>query len=473
MEWMDGTVLAIRDALAAGQVSSAALAEQWIARTELAGMLNAYVTFDADGLRRQARAADARLAAGVRLPLLGVPVALKDNIEAVGFSCGNGTRALHDQPARRDAVLVQRLRAAGALISGKTGMHELAFGVTSNNAVTGAIRNPWHPARSPGGSSGGSGVVVAAGLVPAAIGTDTGGSIRIPAAFCGIAGFRPSLGRVAKEGVAPIAAKRDVAGPLAHSVADLVLLDSVLAADDATLPEVTLRGLRLGVPDVFWQGLAPGVERVAQAALAQLREAGVDLVPIAFGGLEALDGPANFEEVLFEFQRDMPRYLQERGLALSFGDLLTQVGSPDVRHLLRGLKVDGVTGLDVLQRAKTGREQLLASYRAAFSAAQIEAMLFPTVPCTAPQIGSDDDIWIQGHSLPLFLTITRHTDPGSHAGLPGLSMPVGESSGLPVGMEIDGLPGTDKRILAIGAALEAVWPRRPLPPECRTRWQAT
>lgn len=472
MDWMDGTVLAIRDALAAGQVSSSCLAEQWIARTQQSERLNAYVAFDADGLRRQAQAADARLAAGERLPLLGVPIALKDNIDALGFACGNGTRALHGHPAKRDAVLVQRLRAAGALIPGKAGMHELAFGVTSNNAVTGAIRNPWHPEHSPGGSSGGSGAVVAAGLAPAAIGTDTGGSVRIPAAFCGIAGFRPSLGRGSSAGVAPIAAKRDVAGPLAHSVADLALLDSVLTEDWTPLPEMALRGLRLGVPDVFWQGLTPGVEAVAQAALAQLREAGVVLVPMRFEGLDRLDAQANFAEVLFEFQRDMPRYLQERGVSVDFAEMLAQVGSPDVRELLHGLRAGDVITQDVLRLAERGREQLQASYRAAFAAADVAAVVFPTVPCTAPRIGEDDEVRIQGRSLPLFPAITRNTDPGSHAGLPGLSMPVGVSQGLPVGMEIDGLPGTDKQVLAIGMALERVWPRQPLPAALRASWQA-
>lgn len=471
MDWMDGTVLALRDALAARQVSSAVLVAQCIDRTRQAGTLNAYAAFDEDALRLQAQAADARLAAGERLPLLGVPIALKDNIEAVGFACGNGTRVLHGHPARRDAALVQRLRAAGALISGKAGMHELAFGVTSNNAVTGAIRNPWNPAYSPGGSSGGSAAVVAAGLVPAAIGTDTGGSIRIPAAFCGIAGFRPGLGRVSNAGVAPIAAKRDVAGPLAHSVADLALLDGVLTADSAPLPEIALRGLRLGVPEVFWQDLTPEVEAVAQAALAQLRDAGAVLVPMAFHGLEKLDAHANFAEVLFEFQRDMPRYLQERDPSFRFDELLAQVGSPDVRALLGSLQAGKTAAHDALQLAQAGREQLLACYRAAFAQAGIAAMVFPTVPCTAPGVGEDEAVLIQGRSLPLFPTITRNTDPGSHAGLPGLSMPVGESQGLPVGMEIDGLPGMDKQILAIGMALESVWPRRPLPAALRENWQ--
>ena len=184
MHAIDLPLSAIRKLLDGASVSSLDLAEACIARSQAFSDLNVWVSFDPEALRKEARDADRRLAAGERLPLLGIPIALKDNIEAAGMACGAGTASLNGKQPRADAELVARLRAAGAVIAGKVGMHELAFGITTNNAVTGAVRNPWDRTRIPGGSSGGSGAVVGARIVPASIGTDTGGSVRVPAALC-------------------------------------------------------------------------------------------------------------------------------------------------------------------------------------------------------------------------------------------------------------------------------------------------
>ncbi|KAI1693407.1 amidase domain-containing protein [Ditylenchus destructor] len=161
-----------------------------------------------------------------------------------------GTASLNGKQPRADAELVARLRAAGAVIAGKVGMHELAFGITTNNAVTGAVRNPWDRTRIPGGSSGGSGAVVGARIVPASIGTDTGGSVRVPAALCGVSGFRPTVGRVPALGIAPISLTRDTAGPLAYTIADCALLDEVMTGAKDGRMKLTLQGLRLGVRGV-------------------------------------------------------------------------------------------------------------------------------------------------------------------------------------------------------------------------------
>ncbi|MDM0024529.1 indoleacetamide hydrolase [Variovorax saccharolyticus] len=448
-------------------VSSAAVADALIARTEAQAGLNGYVAFDAEALRAQARAADARIAAGEDLPLLGVPVALKDNIDAVGLPSGAGTGALHGLHPARDAEVVRRLRAAGALIAGKTGMHELAFGITTNNSVTGAARNPWDPSRIPGGSSGGSGVVVAAGLVPAAIGTDTGGSVRVPAALCGVVGLRPTVGRVSGRGIAPISSTRDTAGPIARSVEDCALLDRVLADGDPAQPAApSLAGLRLGIArDPFWEELEGGVREVAQAALERLRAAGVEIVEVALPGLGELNGATGFPIALYEFVRDMGAYLRDAERGIDLQRLVDGIGSPDVAAIARPLLAGGAVPEAAYQEALRARLKLQALYADAFASSGVQALLMPTTPLTAAPIGDDETVLFNGRRCPTFPTFIRNTDPGSNAGIPGITLPAGLAAGLPVGLGLDGPAGSDRRLLALAAAIEAI-----LPAEASAPW---
>lgn len=465
MDFIDCTATELAQALAEGAAQSTELAEQWIARSEAASALNCYVSFDAAGLLRQAAEADARRRAGERLPLLGVPVALKDNIDAEGFPCGDGTGALHGRYPVGDAELVRRLRGAGALIAGKVGLHELAFGITTNNAVTGPVHNPWDTSRIPGGSSGGSGAAVAARLVPAAIGTDTGGSVRVPAALCGVAGLRPTVGRVSAVGIAPISASRDSAGPLARSVADLALLDGVLTGDTGALPPVALRGLRLGLPkSYFWEDLAPGVHAQAEAAVSELRAAGVQLVPVDLPGIGQLAEEASFVIALYEFVRDMTAYLRDRSRGITFGELIAGIGSADVKAVAGPVLGAGAVPEAAYRQALETRKRLQALYADTFSRADLAALVFPTTPATAAKIGEDETFELNGQACPTFATFIRNTDPGSSAALPGLSLPIGLSDGLPVGLALDGPAGGDRRLLAVGQAIEAVLPPMPLAP---------
>ncbi len=461
----DLTITELRALLDRRALSSQALVEQCIARTEAAAGLNAYASFDAAALRAQAQAADARIAAGERLPLLGIPIALKDNIDAQGFPCAVGTGALQGRVPPADAELVRRLRAAGALIAGKANMHELAFGITNNNTVTGAVRNPWDPTRIPGGSSGGSGAQVAARLVPASIGTDTGGSVRVPAALCGVVGLRPSVGRVPGEGIAPISTTRDTGGPLARSVADCALLDAVLTGDTTPWAAASLVGVRIGVPrSPFWDDLDPGVRDVAEQALQALQRAGADLVELALPGVAETAMEAGFPIALFEFVRDMQHYLASRERGVTLDELIAGVGSPDVAGAVGGLLTGGAIPDAVYQQALQARQRLQALYSAAFAQHRIEALVFPTTPRTAARVGEDDTVDLNGRALPTFLTFIRNTDPGSNAGIPGISLPAGLAAGLPVGLALDGPAGTDRRLLAIAAAVEAVLPPAPQPP---------
>ena len=453
-------VAELRRQLQGRAVTSAAVADALIARTQAHAGLGGYVAFDPEGLRAQARAADARIAAGEDLPLLGVPVALKDNIDAVGLPSAAGTGALQGLHPARDAEVVRRLRAAGALIAGKANMHELAFGITNNNQVTGAARNPWDPTRIPGGSSGGCGVVVAAGLVPAAIGTDTGGSVRVPAALCGVVGLRPTVGRVSGQGIAPISTTRDTAGPIARSVEDCALLDSVLAGRDADHPgAVSLAGVRLGLARApFWDDLEGGVREVAEAAIESLRAAGAQIVEVSLPGVFELDAAAGFPIALYEFVRDMSAYLRDAERGIDFRQLVEGIGSPDVAAIARPLLGEGAVPEAAYQEALQVRRKLQALYAETFAASGVQALLMPTTPLTAAPVGHDETVLLNGRPCPTFPTFIRNTDPGSNAGIPGITLPAGLAAGLPVGLGLDGPAGSDRRLLALAAAIEAILP---------------
>jgi len=462
MHAIDLPLSAIRKLLDGASVSSLDLAEACIARSQAYSDLNVWVSFDPEALRKEARDADSRLAAGERLPLLGIPIALKDNIEAAGMACGAGTASLNGKLPQADAELVARLRAAGAVIAGKVGMHELAFGITTNNAVTGAVRNPWDRTRIPGGSSGGSGAVVGARIVPASIGTDTGGSVRVPAALCGVSGFRPTVGRVSAQGIAPISLTRDTPGPLAYTIADCALLDEVMTGAKDSQMKLALQGLRLGVPRrPFWNDLEPALEQVAESALQTLRQAGVELVDIDMPALSELNAGVGFPVALFEFVRDMRRYLGERGRGVTLEELIAAVGSPDVRGAVGTLLTGGGIPEDVYESALQARARMQALYAQTFESHRVEALVFPTTPRVAARIGEDETVDLNGTQQPTFGTFIRNTDPGSNASLPGATIPLGLANNLPVGLALDGPIDSDRRLLAIAEAVQSALPPAP------------
>ncbi|RDI28593.1 mandelamide amidase [Pseudacidovorax intermedius] len=455
----------LQQGLAQKHFSAVELAQALAARTRQLAHLNGYVDFDPAPFLAQAARADAVLARGDAPALTGIPLALKDNIGTADLPTGAGTGALHGRRPRTDAEVARRLRAAGAVVAGKAGMHELAFGISSDNAVTGRIRNPWAPDCIPGGSSGGSAVVVSAGLVPAALGTDTGASVRLPAALCGIAGLRPTVGRIPGAGIAPISATRDTAGPMARSVHDLALLDTVMAQDTTPLADVPLRGLRLGLPaQRFWDACDASVTAVMAQAREALERAGVVLVEVALPELDALNAAVGFPVALYEFMAQMPDYLREAGHDVDLPALLAGIGSPDVAGLLQPLLKEGVPEA-AYREALAARERLQAMYRDAFAQAQVEALAFPTAPLTARPLLAGGEVEFLGTPQPAFLTYIRNTDPGSNAGIPGLSLPAGVGpDGLPVGLALDGPTGSDRRLLAMGAAIERVLPPPAVPP---------
>ena len=451
-----------------GEITAEGLAAALLARSAKHSDLNAFITLDTECVLAAARAADRQRAAGETLGALqGVPIVLKDNLDTAGLPTTGGTPGLKGHRPDRNAPVVAALVEAGAIVLGKANMHELAFGITNNNAGFGAARNPFDRARIPGGSSGGTAVAVAARLAPGGVGTDTGGSVRVPAALCGIVGFRPTVGRWPQRGIVPISHTRDTAGPMARSVADCAVLDSVVAGPPTAFAPMPLRGLRLGLPRRhFWEDLDTGLAGILEERLRQLRDAGAVLIEADLPDVPARDAAAGFPIALHEVATDLGRYLAEHQTGLDLAGLAAQIASPDVRAIIGNvLSAAAVPDAVYRQALDVDRPAVQEAYRRYFRGHDVRAVLLPTTPLPAARIGEDETVLLNGQSRPTFITFIRNTDPGSIAGVPGLSLPAGlTAAGLPVGLEIDGPAGSDRELLAIGAALERILPRPPAPP---------
>ncbi len=400
-----------------------------------------------------------------RAPLAGCQIVVKDNIDVAGMPCTLGTPALRHHVATHDAVAISRLRAAGAEIVGKTNLHELAYGITSANAAFGPVRNPHDPRYFAGGSSGGTAAAIAAGLVRAGLGTDTGGSSRIPAALCGIVGFRPTLGRYPMAGVALISPMRDVIGPMGRSVRDVAVLDAVLAGvSPVGIEPIDLRTIRIGVPrEHFQENLDSSVAQALERVVTRLRETGATLIDADLPNVAAVDAAVSFPVVLYETKAALETYLAGTGSNVTLAALYEQIASADVKEIIAQV-IGGAIPEPVYREALTvHRPALRALYRNYFAEHRVDAVLLPTTPLPARPIeGSDRVVTLNGASVPTFATYIRNTDPASNAGIPGISLPAGRYSPpdgtaapLPVAIELDGPADSDRRLLAIAAAVES------------------
>lgn len=452
-------------ALRSGQLGCQEYVEALLQQAEKLAHLNAWITRDPERLIQQAKTLDRnRSGQPDHRTLVGIPLAIKDNIDTAELPTSGGTQALLRSKPQRNADVVEKLLQSGCLIAGKTNLHELALGGTNHNAVTGACRNPWNPLRIPGGSSGGSAVAVAARMVPAALGTDTGASVRLPAALCGVVGFRPSTSRYASQGILHLSPTKDTVGPMARHVADVALLDGLLAQDRLDLPRLQLKGLRLGVPKKdFFEGAEPDVLAVIEAGLGMLAAEGVECVELDVEGLKSHNEATGSTLVMFEMMQSLAAYVNAQGISMEA--LLAGVGSPDVAQLLLNQLGPARVTDAAYAEARAKRLKLQAAYAKHLADNRLDALAFPTCLMTAPYIGHDDAVNLLGQAVPTFRTLIRNTDPGSNAGLPGISMPVGlTAEGLPVGLELDGAYRKDRHLLSVAAAIEQALPKMSRPP---------
>ncbi|MEM6850907.1 MAG: indoleacetamide hydrolase [Pseudomonadota bacterium] len=462
-----GAALAACASLSAGDapVSIEQRTRAYLSAIEAKADLNAYVYVDEEGAIARAQALDAE--AGGDLPLRGTVLAVKDNVHVAGMPNAAGTAALRGFTPSSSAAIIDALEEAGAIIIGKAGMHELAYGITSNNAEFGAIKNPVDPTRIPGGSSGGSAAAVAAGLCDAAIGTDTGGSVRLPAALTGVSGFRPTTGRYSQDGMTLISPTRDTAGFIAPTVADIVPLDAVAAGGGGDVKPAAIEGLRLGVPRAhFYENLDPDVAAASEALLTRLESLGAILVEADLAGVPELNEKVGFPIVLYETSVVLPDYLEANDTGVSADALAAAIKSPDVRPIVEAA-LGGAISKDAYEQAlEIDRPKLQAVYADYFEIQNVEAVIFPTTPLTARPIdGIEDGVMVGGERRETFAAYIQNTDPGSNAGIPGLSLPIAVSSeGLPIGIELDAAEGDDKRLLSIGLAIEQALAADPLAP---------
>lgn len=428
--------------------------------------LHAMTYLNPDAVRAEARRADG-LPAAKRGVLHGLPIVVKDNIDVAGMPCTAGSPALQAHRPGRDADCVAPLRRAGALVLGKCNLHELALGVTSGNSAYGAVLNPHAPGRIAGGSSGGTAAAIAARMAPVGLGTDTGGSIRIPAALCGVVGFRPSTGRWPTRGVVPISVpSRDTAAPMARRVADCALIDAVVCGEPPELERVTPRGLRLGVPRPFWTDLHAGLASSLDRALDALAAAGVELIPLSIGADLAAVGEVGLVIAMAENLPALRAYFADHDLPFDAGRLAAAIASRDVKgivdHVAAGRGPDAKAYADALAAV---RDRLRPAWARAYGEHRVDALLLPTTPVPAARIGEDDGIRMDGREWPTFATYVRHCGPASVLGLPSVSLPAGwvaeQGDRLPVGLMLDGPRGSDRRLLAIAMALQPLLPPVP------------
>ncbi len=459
------TIARAARALRARELSPLELTESYLRRIErLNPHLNAYITVCAERAREDARRATDELSSGkLRGPLHGIPIALKDLYETAGIRTTAGAKIHAKHVPARDCPVAARLRDAGTILLGKLNTHEYAYGVTTNNPHFGPTRNPWNPEHIPGGSSGGSGAAIAAGLATATTGTDTGGSIRMPASVCGVVGLKPTYGRVSKAGVLPLSYLFDHAGPITRTVEDSALLLNAIAGYDPTdptsvrtpVPDFTaelgagLRGLRVGVArDYFFDELDPEVETAVEQAIAELRRLGADVRDVAIPGVEAGLG-ALFGIVLAEAQEIHAASLRAR--PADFGaDVLALLSSPtpDAASLMSGLRQ---------------RDALSAAMRVALES--VDVLVTPTTPIVAARIGQES-IRFGSVEQPVLNAMIRCTAPFNATGLPALSLPCGFTrAGLPVGLQIAGRPFDEVTVVRVGHAYEQAtgWHERRAP----------
>ena len=444
------------------ELSASELMRACLDRIEAANpVLNAFVHVDAAGALHAAEAADEAISrGGWQGPLHAIPLAVKDNYLTAGMPTTACSRVLVGNVPGADATVVARLRAAGAIVIGKTNMHEWAYGGTNEISSFGPARNPWHTEHITGGSSGGSGAALAARLVPAALGSDTGGSVRIPASACGVSGLKPTYGRVSRHGILPLSWSLDIGGPMARSAADLAILFAAMGGADPNdaasvdpptrsfrrCPERALAGLRIAVLSDDSLATTPEVAAPVQAALRAMEHAGATVEGAPLPDIDL--GMSTWKVIMMaEATTFHARYLATRHADYA----------PGVRTQLEAGRL--ITGPQYL-KAQQYRVEFNRTVHALFASADVVAL--PTLPVPAPRIGQGR-VMLNGREITSQDAMTYACWIANLSGLPAISLPCGFSGdGLPIGLTLIGSADSEMRLLAIADAYEALtdWHKR-------------
>jgi aspartyl-tRNA(Asn)/glutamyl-tRNA(Gln) amidotransferase subunit A len=474
------TVAELSRALASKAVSSVELTQLFLERISKYRDLNAFITVDPEKSLAQARAADARRAKGEAAALTGIPVAQKDIFCADGWLTTCGSKMLSSFIAPYDATAIARFSGAGAVLLGKTNMDEFAMGSSNETSHFGPVRNPWDPTTVPGGSSGGSAAAVAARLAPAATGTDTGGSIRQPAALTNLTGLKPSYGRVSRYGMIAFASSLDQGGPMTQSAEDAALLLGVMAgfdqrdstSVDAPVPDFVaaldhpLKGLRIGLPkEYFGDGLSADVAKAVEAAIAEYRKLGAQTVEVSLPN-SSLAIPCYYVLAPAEASSNLSRYdgVRYGFRAAEYKDLIDMYcktraqgfGAEVKRRIMIGTYALSAGYYDAYYlKAQRLRRLIAQDFEQAFEVCDV--IMGPTSPTTAFKLGAKSDDPVSMYLSDIY-TISVNL-----AGLPGLSIPAGfDGKGLPVGLQIIGRYFGEERLLNVAHQYQQAtdWHRR-------------
>jgi Asp-tRNA(Asn)/Glu-tRNA(Gln) amidotransferase A subunit family amidase len=463
-------VAAAAAAIRTGDITAESYSAALLRRAQRHADLNSFITIDESAVLAAAAEADKARAAGSTAALLGVPIGVKDSYATRGLRTTLGVKTLDSFVPDDDAEVVAALKDAGSTVFGKINLVEMSFGLTGHNLHYGQVKNPYGRDHVPGGSSSGSGAAVAARLVPAALGGDTVGSIRVPASLCGVVGFKPTTGRWPRGGVAPISHTLDTTGLLARSVEDAALIDRIVTREAAapSSPRSGLRGARFAhAPRQYTQLLDPETDAHFRDALARLRDAGADVVEIDLGeDFSALADRLTWNLFFRETKQAVTDFLRRNGFPVSFEEIYDDL-KPHLKGVWSHLVLpsgQGYLSQEAYQATlSVDRPELQRRLGSVFTHSGCDALLFPTTPCPAPRIDQQSRFTVAGEEADeLFLA--KNTVPTSGAGLPGISIPIGLTrQHLPVGLEIDGAPGQDRQLLDLAQRVESVFGSLPAP----------
>ncbi|MEY9536707.1 amidase family protein [Sinorhizobium fredii] len=454
-------VVAAAAAIRDGNISSESYTAALLQRARAHSDLNAFVTIDEAAALAAARDADKARAVGSTAPLLGVPLAVKDSYLTKGLRTTLGVKTLEGFVPDKDADVVSAVKDAGGIVFGKNNLVELSYGLTGNNSPYGQAKNPHNRDHVTGGSSSGAGASVAARIVPAALGGDTVGSIRVPASLCGVVGFKPTTGRWSRNGVAPISHALDTTGVLARNVEDCALIDQIVTKAEETEPSgrSDLKGVRFAyAPRQYLDLVDAEIEANFKDAVQRLREAGAEVVEVDLGeNFSSLAETSTWNIFFHDTMEALSDFLRRNNVPAAFDDIYNGL-KPDLKETWAHLVLPGGAGFisaDTYKVSLSDHSEIQRRFSETFSRSGAEALLFPTTPSTAPSIEHQYKFLI-GDQEVSYSALAKNTIPASAAGLPAISIPTGlSSSGLPIGLEIDAARGRDRRLLELARHVEA------------------
>jgi indoleacetamide hydrolase len=463
-------VAAAAAAIRNGDITSESYASDLLHHARKHADLNSFITIDESAVLAAAEDADKARVAGSRAPLLGVPLGVKDSYATRGLRTTIGVETLENFVPDADADVVGAVKDAGGIVFGKNNLVEMSFGLTGSNRRYGQVKNPYRHDHVPGGSSSGSGAAVAARIVPAAFGGDTVGSIRVPAALCGVVGFKPTTGRWPGGGIAPIAHTLDTAGILARDVEDCALIDQIVTKETGPPPSdrSDLKGARFAyAPRQYLELLDPQTETHFKEALRRLRDAGAEVAEIDLGDdFSALADRMTWHIFFRETRAAVSEFLHDNDFPVSFEQIYDEL-KPELKEVWSHLVLPTGQGFlaqeDYDATLSVDRPELQRRFGEVFARNGFDALLFPTTPCAAPLIDHQSKFTVSGNEVSdLFLA--KNTVPASGAGLPGISLPIGlTGNGLPIGIEFDSAPGHDRALLDLARRAQAVFGPLPAP----------